>query len=469
MLGGRTRSARHNAEAPRDAGSPERAVVVGAGIAGLAAGYRLRQAGFSVTVLEAEDHVGGRMSTVALDGYRIDTGASLLSSAYRQMVQLIEAAGLASSVEPTSSTFGVLRDGRVHRMSSDSAIDGVRTKLLSARAKASATKLLVDVIHSRAQLDYADLSKAADLDTETLRDYAQRRVNPEVLDFLIEPITVGSFGIPSDQLSKVGFMFIIKNFIFGGSFFNSPTGIDFLPKGLARELDTVLGARVTEVEETTDGVQVRWRATATDTSHVEPAAVAVIAVPAPTMLEIYPQLDSTRREITQSIEYCRSITVALGLSRRPTETCAMLLIPPREHPDVLAVFLEHNKAPGRAPAGKGLVSLDWQGAWSDQRWEDDDETIAADTETALRNALPGTLDDCNVELTHVTRWSYCLTRGQLGFYRDLKRFNDATDPDSAIQLAGDYLGLSSTGSSLCSGEQAADRLISRARRDSRRG
>ena len=47
-------------------GTGERAVVVGAGIAGLSAGFRLKEAGFAVTVLEADDHVGGRMATARI-------------------------------------------------------------------------------------------------------------------------------------------------------------------------------------------------------------------------------------------------------------------------------------------------------------------------------------------------------------------------------------------------------------------
>ena len=47
-----------------DAGTPRRVVVVGAGLAGLAAAVRLRDAGWDVVVLEARPRVGGRVHTV---------------------------------------------------------------------------------------------------------------------------------------------------------------------------------------------------------------------------------------------------------------------------------------------------------------------------------------------------------------------------------------------------------------------
>ncbi|MEM7140739.1 MAG: NAD(P)/FAD-dependent oxidoreductase [Actinomycetota bacterium] len=57
-------------------GSPERVVVVGAGMAGLAAAKALYLSGVDVTVIEARDRVGGRTHTVDLQGAAVDLGAS---------------------------------------------------------------------------------------------------------------------------------------------------------------------------------------------------------------------------------------------------------------------------------------------------------------------------------------------------------------------------------------------------------
>lgn len=60
-------------------------IVIGAGIAGLAAACHLRAQGREVTVVEAQDEPGGRCRTVTKDGFTFDTGATVLT-----MVDLID-------------------------------------------------------------------------------------------------------------------------------------------------------------------------------------------------------------------------------------------------------------------------------------------------------------------------------------------------------------------------------------------
>ncbi|KAG9233695.1 hypothetical protein BJ875DRAFT_37260 [Amylocarpus encephaloides] len=62
------------------ASSPKQrtAVVVGAGVGGIATAARLAKAGFSVTVLEKNNFTGGRCSIISHEGYRFDQGPSLL-------------------------------------------------------------------------------------------------------------------------------------------------------------------------------------------------------------------------------------------------------------------------------------------------------------------------------------------------------------------------------------------------------
>lgn len=62
-----------------------KAVIIGAGIAGIATSIRLAKKGYEVTVLEKNDYLGGKLTQVTTKGFRFDAGPSLLT-----MPQLIE-------------------------------------------------------------------------------------------------------------------------------------------------------------------------------------------------------------------------------------------------------------------------------------------------------------------------------------------------------------------------------------------
>ena len=56
-----------------------RVVVVGAGLAGLSAALHLAGRGRAVTVVERGQHPGGRVGRLDIDGYRLDTGPTVLT------------------------------------------------------------------------------------------------------------------------------------------------------------------------------------------------------------------------------------------------------------------------------------------------------------------------------------------------------------------------------------------------------
>jgi len=71
------------------------AVVIGAGLAGLAAAADLRDAGVEVTVLEAGDRTGGRVWSRRLaSGAVIEMGAEFVTEGYVAVPELIERLGL---------------------------------------------------------------------------------------------------------------------------------------------------------------------------------------------------------------------------------------------------------------------------------------------------------------------------------------------------------------------------------------
>ncbi|MDX2234560.1 MAG: FAD-dependent oxidoreductase [Hyphomonadaceae bacterium] len=97
------------------------AIVIGAGLAGLATGRRLKQNGASVRVLEARDRVGGRVQSQRLaSGHVIDLGAQFIGDAQRRISALVDEIGLTRIARnvvgdtvhvPTPSSRPVLKRG----------------------------------------------------------------------------------------------------------------------------------------------------------------------------------------------------------------------------------------------------------------------------------------------------------------------------------------------------------------------
>src|SRR5205814_9978488 len=79
-------------------GGPTDVVVIGAGLAGLAAAGRLSAAGVRVAVLEARDRVGGRVHTLRAPGWPvpIEAGAEFVHGESPAVWDAIRAAGLAT-------------------------------------------------------------------------------------------------------------------------------------------------------------------------------------------------------------------------------------------------------------------------------------------------------------------------------------------------------------------------------------
>ena len=110
-------SALANATARPDAGTPRRAIVVGAGLAGLTAAHDLRGAGWDVVVLEARDRVGGRVHTFTepfTDGLHAEGGGESIDDNHDHIQALISKYGLTTErrLADRETTATIFRRGR---------------------------------------------------------------------------------------------------------------------------------------------------------------------------------------------------------------------------------------------------------------------------------------------------------------------------------------------------------------------
>ncbi|MFF1415798.1 protoporphyrinogen oxidase [Streptomyces sp. NPDC058289] len=163
-------------------------VVIGGGIAGLAAAHRLLAEGLRVTLLEAGPRLGGKLRSGELAGLRVDLGAESVLARRPEALELARAVGLGEALQPPATatarlwTRGVLRPlpgGHVMGVPGDLgtlAASGVLSAEGLARAGAEDT------------LDPEEVGEDV-----ALGEYVAARLGHEVVDRLVEPLLGGVY------------------------------------------------------------------------------------------------------------------------------------------------------------------------------------------------------------------------------------------------------------------------------------
>ena len=99
-----------------------RIAVIGGGVTGLAAAYELRDEA-AVTIFEASDHLGGKVSTTEIDGIQIEEGPDSLLARDEVPIKLLGELGLDGDiVEPHDFGAWIALDGRLKKMPARSVL-----------------------------------------------------------------------------------------------------------------------------------------------------------------------------------------------------------------------------------------------------------------------------------------------------------------------------------------------------------
>jgi oxygen-dependent protoporphyrinogen oxidase len=165
-------------------------VVVGGGLTGLTAAYRLSQAGIDVTVVEP-DRLGGKIQTTPFAGRNVDEGADNFLLRVPWAMALCHDLDIDGElVSPVERSAQVFVDGRRHQIPAGHVL-GVPVDLdaLAAGGLISAA----GVARARRDLDLpADANDPAVIGHDVaLGPYLRRRLGDEVVDHLIDPLLGG--------------------------------------------------------------------------------------------------------------------------------------------------------------------------------------------------------------------------------------------------------------------------------------
>ena len=310
------------------------AVVVGAGLAGLAAARQIKSRGRSVIVIEAQDGVGGRVRTDKVDGFLLDRGFQVLLTAYPELKTQIDMSAL--DLKMFSSGALVMRDGKPSVVTDPFREPKRAAATVFAPIGSLTDKLRVAALRWRVMHRNEDkILNSADISTVVaLRGLG---FSTKMIDRFFRPLFGGIQLDPELRTSRRMFEIIFKNLSEGQSAL--PTnGMSAIPEQMAKHLgaeNIFLNTRVTNIE---SGF------VSTANTRIETKAV-VVATDQPSASELL-----RTSEITSRVAGC----VYFSADAPPTHEKFVVLDGTGQGPVLNAAVLS-NIAPSYAQPGKHLI------------------------------------------------------------------------------------------------------------------
>lgn len=182
----------------------QHAIVVGGGITGLAAAYRLKReskkrgVNLQLTLLEASDRVGGVIRTEHRDGFTIEHGPDAFISTKPWAKALCEELGIANQLigtNPKVRRSFVVRKGKLlpvpegfYMMAPGSFLPFLKSPIFSLRGK---LRISLDLF----------ISGQNDKEDEAVADFVRRRLGNEAFERMAQPMIGGIYTSDAENLS----------------------------------------------------------------------------------------------------------------------------------------------------------------------------------------------------------------------------------------------------------------------------
>lgn len=259
-------------------------LVIGAGVAGLAAAQMLQQAGYAVIVLEARERIGGRVwSHRTVDGIPLDLGASWVHGVNGNPISEL------LKDHPSIQTIATDFDNAIYYDGAEVLSDDEVERLM-----ALFEEIMSDVYTIAEAEPHQPLGEAIQ------RALATRSLSPRerrALDFIISITIENEFAASVNQLSA---RFWDSDRALSGAHVIFPSGYDWLPDKLAQGIDVRLGQAVERVEYGADGVRIHTQGGA-----LYDAYYAVVTLPLGVLkadvVRFEPLLPATKRAAIQRL------------------------------------------------------------------------------------------------------------------------------------------------------------------------
>ncbi len=426
-------------------------IVIGAGIAGLTAAYRFKQAGHEVLALEAADRVGGRMITIEWKGWKIDPGAKFITSGDQYLLKTIEALGLKDQLYqmyaegvPTV----ILRDGKIHSVNFVSIPSYLRWTGVSFQARLAMLKLIPHLVATALTLkNIYRMDQIPGPDTETLEEFFSKHINAEMYEYWAFPTfeTYASYG-PGD-ISRKAFLALLVGYLNQKSR-GLRTGIGVLPEAMAARLEVWRNTPVTRLDLAPDGQCVHVTCLHDGAPQTLTGRRVVVAVPGNHVLDLIPSPRPAWSKFFPHVHYVCTASIFQEVIGHFEPGVPGVMIPRPEQACLCSVGVDQYQD------AKTLLLLDAAVAAYDPT--EPDETIIAKSKAdtlKLYPQLEGKLGE-----TLIYRWPEKVPAFRPGYLDALAEFRRNMQ-ENPVYFCGDYLAGLSTGGAAYTGWDCVERVI----------
>ncbi|WP_371784438.1 protoporphyrinogen oxidase [Streptosporangium subroseum] len=438
-------------------------VVVGGGIAGLAAAWYLRQGGerVRVTVVDGAERIGGKLHATEVAGVSMDAGAEAMLARRPEGKDLVRMVGLDDELRlPGTTQAGILTRGTMRSMPKGHVMGVPSDVTMLAKSGilslGGLARVPLDQILPETRVT-ADVSVAA---------YIRARMGAEVVERLIEPLLGGVYAGTAERLSLDATMpqiaiaarserslldaareIIAKTPKNAGPVFTTlRRGMGSLPEAVAAASGAEIrtGVMVREMRRTEGG----WRLVAGPVPQPEiiEADAVIVAAPGPAASRLLAAEAPQASAELARIEYASMAIVTLAYPREAfpePPTGSGYLVPPVDGRAIKAATFSSVKWPHLAETDPGLILLRCSiGRIGEEAvlQRDDAELVAlAMAEMVEVMGVRGLPRD-----SRVTRWGGSLPQYDVGHLDRIARIRAAVAAQPGLALCGaayDGLGI----------------------------